>query len=182
MHRMINKNNRLKYKKLIFSAFLISYISGLCFGCSYCFNSSESMDFILSVSGIISITEVFSASNTGIFIRDLSVTAVAALLKNSMHWQCLGVCIPFFVGIQESTVITAALINNINIYHMMLYLIRNTSTVFLIIMFSYVIMFENMQGRGAKKKLLSKTIIYLTGIVLIHIIYISVITIISVCR
>ncbi len=173
-----NKSSLQKFKynnvKFIFYIICILYFAGLLTGCTFAIKNSRNMAFVEKVTFTGNFIENANSGDLNryrlFYIRDIACVVSILLLKYSGILKGICVCIPFFQAVQNSSIATADFINDAGIINIISgYLLRNTATAFIVIIFCTTVVKDILNNRAEPGKDIEKTAVYSAGITLVFI-------------
>lgn len=176
---MIKKNEKFRNRKNVFNrtiflVLLLLYLAGVFIGCSFAIKNSHNLDFVKSVTLTSNLSETLNPVDFSryrlFFIRDILCIISIITLKNSGVLKGLCVCVPFIAAVQNGSICISDYRTGTGVYEIITgYCLRNTASAFMIIIYCTVIVQYIITGREDRKEELRKTVVYISGILLIYI-------------
>jgi len=181
---MVRKNNRSatdkrQLKKILFCVLIIIYTAGLCAGCLYaCKNGQKSIlfsDTFLEGYETKTAKNMLLACSVRFLIKDIIMLLSIFVLKYSGVLKGLCAAVPFVFSLQEGYVYICLHNLNLKLFDLLLFFtVKDTAVSFILIIFCFVIIYDIICQKENPKKDFQKLMIYISGILCVYIVDITV--------
>lgn len=171
----VKKSDKIYRKNVIFIILLAIYTCGLCAGCAFALKNSENFEFVHRVTlthNFNAALRVYTGLDLSFLVRDLLRIIFLVLLKYSGILKGFTVSVPFAMALQNACIYISLLCSGVknNIILFMTTALKNSSIIFLILIFCGIIVTDIIDERENHRKDIKTATVYSISISLIYVI------------